>query len=326
MRCLNLWHALSMSSLMIVAACTNADFESVTEITKPRILDIHETPVGVAPEEEITIEAVVAYPQDFSESLHLSYELCLFDTGPNDYYACVEDLPIPFDNILASGTGDAITFEQSVLSNTQLHDVCAILSGENDAFDIPPQALENLPQCSVGLPFQIRVKMCVDTPECADEDAIIVRKESQLLFEESAARADRNTNPVIEGLAFEGEAMSESAPHPVSLGAEKEDFELLLDADPEVSAQEFAPIEEAPDAPSLREELETRWFATTEGLSSTRRFFREGKTRPDEFLENEITLDPSVLEDGEIVDIWVILRDSRLGSDVIHRQIMIEKQ
>lgn len=326
MRTSTLYRVTSMALLLTVTACSNADFESVTEITKPRILDIQETPVGVAENETMTIEPVVAFPQGFTDALHFSYTLCLFDSGPNHYYACVEDLPIPFENILASGEGDTFSFEQSLLSNEELHDICDILAGESDTVELPPEALEALPTCSVGLPFQIRVKMCVGSSDCADEDAVIVRKESQLIFDETAARSDRNANPVIDGLSFEGEGLSESAPHPVSLGDKKEDFELLLDADLDVSAQEYAPVDADEDTPTLREELETRWFASTEGISSTRRFYREGKTRDDEFKENEITLDPDVLEDGEIVDLWVILRDSRLGSDVIHRQILIEKQ
>lgn len=309
-----------------VIACSNADFEEVTQVSKPRILDIVEEPVGAAINETWLATPVLAYPNTFQENLTLEYQLCIFDLGPKNYYRCVEELPIPFNNILAEGEGDSFSFEQSVLSNEQLHQICEALSGQGKPEDGPQGALEPLPLCKEGLPVQLRVKMCRDTPGCEDQDAVIVRKRTTLLFEESAQWTDRNTNPVILGITIDHEPWDENQPKSVSLGTEPLELDLNIQADLNESAQYYRPYNADPNSEPIREELETRWFATTEGIESSRRYYREGVTRDDEFKENQITLEPDLLEDGEIVDFWVILRDSRLGSDVIQRQIVIHKQ
>jgi|GEM_PF-2873505 len=311
---------------LFFSACTDADFESVTEVSKARIVDIIESPVGAAPNETMAITPVVLTPRELTESLHLSYQVCIFDQGPKNYYRCVEELPIPFPNILAEGEGDNFTFSQSLLSNQNLHDVCAILAGESDEIDIPPAVLASLPQCSVGLPVQIRVKMCVGAPTCEDAEAVIIRKQTHLLFEESASRSDRNVNPRIDGIFADDVELHEGSPHVVTLTEKEQEVKLRLAIDVEEAAQFFTPpFADASGAP-VREELETRWFATTKGFSSSRRYYREGITREDELHENKITFDTTRLNDGDIVDLWVILRDSRLGSDVIHREFLIEKQ
>lgn len=325
MRTHHLWMLAALILCFTLVGCTDADFESVTEVSKPRIVDIMESPVGVAPDEELVITPVVLTPQDTAETLYLSYELCIFDQGPAQLYRCVEELPIPFPNILAEGEGDSFTFRQSLLSNQNLHEICAILAGESDAIDIPPEALASLPQCTTGLPIQIRVKMCVDAADCDDDQAVIARKQTHLLFEESAARTDRNTNPRIDGLFFEGVEMLEGVPHPVEILDTEREFELRLAIDLSEAAQYFTRSDSPPESEPIREELETRWFATTKGLSSSKRYYREGITRDDELHENKITFDEKILEDGEIVDLWVVLRDSRLGSSVIHRQFVMGK-
>lgn len=327
MRTSYLFIALSLCATLMVIGCSDADFDSVTEVYSPRIVDVIEDPVRVAPGESTSIRPVVVAPSTHSGAIHLSYQICLFSAGANHYYRCAEELPIPgFSNILAEDSGDTFSFTQSVLSNDQLHAVCDIFAGRNEDVDIPPGALAGLPQCVVGLPVSLRVKMCLESSECEDEDALVARKTMQLLFEESAGRADRNLNPQIDGLHFDDVELNEGQPHTVSLDCDPCEFELEISADPSVSAQVFSPLEEGEDAEAQREELETRWFATTPGIESSRRYYREGITTDEEFRQNSIKLDPEKLNDGETVDLWVVLRDSRLGSDVIHRQIVIQKQ
>src|SRR5699024_6862670 len=241
----------------------------VTEVSKPRILDIIESPVGMAPDEDWTAEPVIAYPPSFEDDLFVEQQLCIFDQGAQNYYRCVEELPIPFPNILAESTGETFTFSQSLLSNAQLHEVCDILAGKSDTLEIPPAVLASLPQCTIGLPVQLRVKMCRDAAGCADEEAVIVRKRTHLLFEESAQRSDRNTNPILHGITCDEQPWTENTPYTVVLRAEKEEFELKIDADLSESAQFFTPWDDPEEAP-VREELETRWFASTAGISSSR--------------------------------------------------------
>lgn len=318
--------AASLCAILAVVGCSDADFDSVTEVKSPRIVDIIEEPVNIAPGESTDITPVVVVPSTYTDAIHLEYQICIFSAGPDRYYQCSEELPIPgFSNILAEGSGDLFTFTQSALSNAQLHSVCDIFAGRNDSFDIPPGVLAGLPQCVVGLPVSLRVKMCLGAPQCEDEDALIARKTMHLLFEESAGRADRNFNPVIDGLFFDGVELMEGAPHTVTLDCSSCEFELEIAADPDVSAQTFIPLDNGDEGEPDREELETRWFATNSGIESSRRFYRDGITTDLEFRQNSITLDPAELSDGEIVDIWVVLRDSRMGSDAIHRQIVISK-
>lgn len=317
---------LALCATLAAIGCSDADFDSVTEVKSPRIVDVVESPVHIGPGETTTIAPVVVKPSTYAEDIYLSYQLCIFDAGAANYYRCPDDLPIPGANILAEGTGDTFSFEQSVFSNDDLHALCDILAGESESVEIPPEAASALPQCVIGLPVGLRVKMCIGAPDCADEDARIARKTTYLLFEENAARSDRNLNPAIDRFSFDGVELLEDTPHPVALtDCSTCEFPINIEVDVNASAQDFTPVQDGEEGEPQREELQSRWFATTSGMDLSLRYYREGITTDEEVQENKITLDPEVLSDGEIVDLWVVLRDSRMGSDVVHRQIVIEK-
>lgn len=314
---------------LFATACSSADFEAVSKISKPRLLNLIQLPPDVAPSEQMIVNATVAVPPNDATTLHYEWSLCLFDEGPNGYYRCAEDVPdLPVANVLAESTDAQFVFTQDQLSNEHLHTACELLKQAAENMNLPPQIAASLPRCITGLPARLRVKVCADQPGCTDAEAQIASTKIQLLFDEHRNRTDRNVNPQMAGLRLDGQTLPMASALEVRVEQAEQEFLFEVDASSAQSAQTFFPISaetgEAEEEPQ-REELQTDWYASAGKMKGARRYYREGITPDDEFTINAITFKIDEIEDGQEVDLWVTLRDSRGGNATISRRIVLRK-
>lgn len=320
--------ALVLSFCLVSVGCMDADFESVSMVSKLRLLGLEATPPEVAPGESTSLAAVIATPTDAPAPQGFAWSVCLLDEGADAYYRCAEGFDgLGFSNTLFTSDAETPVFTQDLLTNEQLHFACEMMARAASDPAIPAELAGALPTCTTGLPVRVRLAVCEDSPTCEDADAHIVTKKMLLLFEEHANREDRNANPPAHGLAINGVANAPGTAHELVLSEANEVLDLLLVATAESTAQRFEDLsDDAPTDPAARETLQTDWYTTSGELRSTRRYFREGITNDDEFRRNRISLDPATLVDGEIVRLWVIIRDSRGGASHVHQDIIVRKQ
>lgn len=320
--------ALALSFCLVSVGCMDADFESVSMISKLRLLSLEATPPEVAPGESVTFRAALAAPMDAPAPQGFAWSVCLLDEGADAYYRCAEGFDgFGFSNTLFASSDEEPVFTQDLLTNDDLHLACEMLDRAASDDRIPAELAGAFPSCTTGLPVRVRLAVCEDAPTCEDTDAVITTKKIVLLFEENAGREDRNVNPPVFGLTIDGVTPTPGTPHEIVFSDEAQVLDLMLLANAERSAQRFEDLsEDAPPGTPARETLQTDWYASGGELRSTRRYFREGITSNEEFRHNRILLDPATLRDSEIVRIWVIIRDSRGGASHVSQDIVVRKQ
>lgn len=314
--------ALLVCLFALGAGCNEVNFEEFSEVTKLRILGLEASPPGVAPDESVALSATVGTGPE-TGPLFYQWEICLLSEGAANFYRCAEDIDeAPFPNTLASSTDESFVFEQNLLDDAALNTACDLL---DQAADIELPDFISLPQCLEGLPVRVRLKICEDAPGCDDIDAEIASRELVFLFEDSAARADRNANPEVAAL-FIDELEIESSDVPVYQLVDS-DGELELRADIAASeAQSFAPLEER-DGERLeeeREQLQLTWFSTAGSLDKERGFFAEEIADLEELQTNTLSFSTTELQEGRNVTIWGVLRDNRGGLSSFERTIRVE--
>lgn len=316
-----------VASTAFALGCSSTDFESVSEISKTRLISLIATPPEVAPGETMEVDGTIARPSSATGPLYYEWTLCLFDEGPSGFYRCAEEIEgLPIDNILARSTDAQLVFEQDVLTDEELVTACDLLKNISQSAQVPPEFAASLPRCFVGLPVRLRLKVCEGAPSCADADAQIASTKVQLLFDEQAQRTDRNMNPTIQTLVLAGQLIPEDEPLEVQVEAPETELDISIGATVAEAAQRFTPVAEDNANPDEeREELQSDWYSTAGKLKGSRRFYREGSTTDEEFTENKITFVFDEVENGQIVNIWVTLRDSRGGNAAIQRQILLRK-
>lgn len=321
--------AFAATICVATAACSDLNFESVTRVSKVRVVNLEMTPPDVAPLETAQIAGTLVHPPEQNPTLHYEWKLCVFDGGSGNYFECPDELPsLPLPNILFESTDAAPQFVQEQFTDEALRTICDSLASAADSALIPAEFAASLPRCVTGLPVRLRLKVCEDQPDCDNSKATIISKKVNLIFEAFRDRADRNENPVIYGLTIGGVEATDTVPLEVLLDGAETELEVELAAHVLESAQRFYAIDAktgVPEDEESREELQTDWYSTAGDYKGSRRYFREGRSSDVEFRRNTITFKQDSVQDGQSVMIWVTLRDSRGGSAHIQREIVLRK-
>lgn len=312
------WAALAVPALAWVG-CSGPGFEPASEVSKLRTLAIGAEPAEIGPGDVARLSAL-SWAPPAGEGVTLSWEVCLATQGPEQYYACVEGdggLPGGFD----LGRGDEVEFGYDALATLVPDEVrpegasddelaAAAIEGlcaELESLDVPE--LVELPSCDRGYPVTVRL---VATTEDGQEE--IAFRELLLLRPAEALRDDVNANPTILGLMVNGQPADGSG-DPVRVPL---DEEIQLQAMVNVAdAQEYAPLEEDGTRGDVtREILTASWFATRGRLEKSATFYAEDIAPATELQLNVLELDRGTeAEEGEIVTLFVVVRDDRGGVD-----------
>ncbi len=323
---------------LVLVACGPPDFERSFEVTKLRTLAIGAEPAELGPGEVAVFSSLTVDPNSTTPA-SLTWEVCLLTDSPDEEYRCavVDGEDAGFE----LGTGSTATLPYDALDALGL-DVVALceLFGSDEIPDFV-----NVPDCDRGVPVTIRL-----TATSAGVREIAIR-EYLLLRPEEALRSDRNRNPFMGGLAADGLSLSLieasdrlDAPVPdgegsaegssaepegssvgppttalpiVSQSREAGFVELRLDVDLEAEAQTWEPVDPDDETRRLeatREILRASWFTTHGEFEYSATYFAEGITDTEELGSNELDLSAgNPASSGELVRVWVVLRDDRGG-------------
>ncbi len=296
---------------MSASGCDDNHFESFHEIRRLRPLAVVKTPPEVAAGEAVELRLVAVHP-DSQELITVEWELCVFASGADGDHACEDGVIVEgIENVLARGEGSSIMWTQDFADSDTLQAACEALYSQGGV-DIP--AYITLPNCDYGVPVSYRAILRCEGPVGCEDD-VIVYGSLTLLIDEAAQRADRNENPSIVGLSAGDLSLQQMPPATLDFVAD-EDVRLtaLVNAD---TAQVFvAPDSE--DGAEEREQLETVWFSTHGELGRGGGFYAEDLVELEELQSNTITFggdsgDEFAGRDGDLVRIWVVLRDNRGG-------------
>ena len=312
---------LLLVTLAVTSACDPADFESFNRISKLRVLAFVVDPPEVAPGEEVSVSPVVGTAPD-GGPLFWSWQLCLATRGPSEFFRCPERLgdDVPFPNVIASSQDEVFTFTQDLLDDGTLRQICEVLN--SPAVTLP--SFVELPVCEIGLPLRLVLRVCEGEPDCDDLDAEIASRTLVLLFDEEAARADRNVNPAIAGLMIDDQIVRAGEPTVIRLDDPERELQLTALVNAAV-AQRFEPFARRgePDAEVL-EQLRLTWFSTAGDLGKGVGFFADGIATLEELQANTLSFADEPPAEPLTVGIWLVLRDNRQGAATIYREIIVE--
>lgn len=316
-----------LSFALLVSACDPNDFEGPDEVSKLRTLAIGMEPAELGPGEIATLSALSVTP-DPTVPIRFTWELCLFDDGPDGRYECSLDPETgEAAGIVLPGDGAEVVVPYDVVTEAigSIDEVCAAF----EEFDLPD--FIEPPDCQRGLPLRVRLTSATD-----DEEEIAVR-EILLLRESEAERDDRNTNPRLGGVVLsqrtdDGEVvlvetvLEEGRVTPVTLDIGRSvDLQAVVDAPG--TAQEYEPLDEDGERLDSREErLAISWYTTRGVMDRATTYYSEDLASSTELQSNEWRPSKGTeAEVGEEVSLWLVLRDTRGGIDVLERRILLEE-
>lgn len=305
-------------ALLLAAGCSGPGFEPAQEVSKLRTLAIGAEPAEIGPGQVATLSALSWAPPDGS-GVTLRWEVCFATEGPEGYYACADgDQGEPGGFEL--GEGDDVEFGYDALAllvpeelrpeGASDSEVAAaaleVFCDELEQLDLPE--LVELPSCDRGFPVTIR--LVATTTDGQEEIAI---RELNLLTAEESVRDDVNTNPRVLGLLVDGTTAASGSPVAVTLD---EPITLQLLANVE-DAQRYEPIEDdGSRGEETREILSAAWFTTRGRMEKEVTYYAEDIAPATELQSNVLELDRGTeAAPGEIVTLFVVLRDDRGGVD-----------
>lgn len=312
---------IAVSACSILALGCDGDLEQQYTVDRLRILGIVAEPPTVASGETTELTPIVARPPEDTTPLFYQWQICVFNGGTDTYYECPERVgDIPFENILATGTGESLTFTQDVLSDEELEGFCAALDAIASSPDLPPGLA--LPKCGSGLPVTVRVKICEQSEDCDNTAAEIATRTLVLVRDSFKDRPDRNVNPEIISLSVDGSQANPTSVIEVSVSKDKDqEIPLTLEI-PRSSVQRYLPIRDpGEEEPEREEDLQVTWHASHGDFFKLRGYYYDGKATFEELQTNKISFDLSTVELPKDVKFWIVLRDNRGGFAWLERTV-----
>jgi hypothetical protein len=307
-------------AMLFVVACDDNGFEAVSEVTKLRTLAIGLEPAELAPGEVGQLQALSVVPDEATELTYL-WELCLFNDGPDNRYACSVD-PESGETAgltLPGGANTAIPYDAITAGLGSIDAVCAAF----EAFELPD--FIEVPDCTRGLPLTVRLTVSDGT-----EEEIAVR-EVLLLREADEAR---NANPpeveIVVSQRVDGDAvvaetvLAADRATPLALDlSELVDLQLVVDPAVASEAYETATLD-GTATEVVQERLVASWYATHGRFDRNRTFYSDALASAVELQANEWNLEKNTAaEVGTEVRLWVVLRDDRGGVSFVERRIEV---
>lgn len=298
-------------ALVAIAGCDEMDFEEFGEISKLRTLAVRVDPPEIGPGEAAVIDALVAGADG---PMRMTWELCLFTDGPDEFYRCSEQDGEVLGAVIGQTPEVVIPYDLVVESIGDVESICSELE------DVELGDFVSLPDCDRGFPFTVR--LTVELADGEGDDREIATAGLLLLTEDEAALDRANVPPEIEGLVVSGVATRGQL---VELPLTEEPLALQALVEPDTAAEEYARIEEDGTESEERERLQLSWFATHGMMERTRTFFAEGTVSTAELQSNELNLTkgttPATV--GDEGTIYIVLRDNRGGVDFLSRSFVV---
>ena len=287
--------AATLALVLVVAGCGN-DFDPASFVDKLRLLAVKAEPPEVAFGQATTLTATAANPGGAAPTI--TWDACLLPPPPATGQAVNQDciaLPEGDPSLVPFGQGGSVAATMPMLSASMI----------------------GLPDQSNGFYLPVRVKLDTDA-------ASLIAFYRLRIFLGPLSPNPPNQNPSLTGIFTIPEADAgadeESPLDPTTPAPVMENYQLHLRAvvTPE-SAESYTVYDGDPRTTPPRTVTETvriSWFTTAGHFSEE----VTGVDKPDTTLILDKHLPPS----GSTIDLWVVARDDRGGSDVLHRTLLFQ--
>jgi hypothetical protein len=281
-------------ALLAVAGCGNS-FDPASFVDKLRLLAVKAEPPNVAFGQAATLTATAVAPGGAAPTI--TWDACLLAPPPSTGQPINEDcvaLPAGDPSLVPFGQGASVTATMPMLS----------------------QSMVGLPDQTDGVYLPVRVKLD------SGGNTLVAFYLWRIFL--PLPNAQPNQNPSLTGIftvpsadagADENTPLDEANPPVVHDGDE---VALRALVTPE-SAESYTVFDGDPRTTPPRTVTETvsiSWYTTAGELTEN----VTGDAKPDTTLKLDKHQPPS----GSTIDLWVVARDERGGSDVLHRTLLFQ--
>ena len=287
--------ALAALALVAVAGCGN-QFDPASFVDKLRLLAVEADPPDVAFGQMTTLTATTANPGGSAPVI--SWDACLLPPPPATGEAVNQDcitLPEGDPMLVSFGQGGTVTGTMPMLDLSMV----------------------GLPDQTNGFYLPVRVKLAADGNE-------LVAFYQLRIFLGALTPNPPNQNPTLTGIftvpsadagAADEVALDDATPLVVNDGEQlnlrahvadgSDESYVVFDGDPRTTPPR-----------TVTENIRISWYTTAGEYSDD----VTGIAKPDTTLK----LDKHQPASGSTIDLWVVARDERGGSDVLHRTLLFQ--
>jgi hypothetical protein len=295
--------------LVLLGAATGCDdpFPPRSLVEELRVLGIVAEPAELYEGETAEVQALVGMPEDLE--VEYGWELCLVDEGPDERYACRNDvLGLPEELLAFFELGDTPVVQVNYLGDAEtLQETCRAAI---ESIPEVPDFVE-LPDCEEGLEVTLRL-----TVRAEDIEKIAIKR--LFFWFAEPTELQRNDNPVIADVLVGGVATRDETVLAVAPGGQLR-FQVVVDEDSlETFVAEVSETEEEERA----EEVLFSWFTTGGEWDKEVSFSETGRISLDEAGRNVLSVEGDV-EPGTEFEVYLVIRDGRGGSDWRQRRVVV---
>lgn len=355
--------AVAVFSCLLLAGCA-PDFAPYWKIDKLRVMAIQADPVVARYLEPVTLSALVYAPQDEEIEYDWSWCPLRTDAQNNhecpinaedleELLAGGEDEDVDFgEDPFDLGQESEATFVNPFEAE-QVRAFCEAIQRQILEEVDDPELVEFLPggDCSRG--YEISLRLEVSTAE----DSIVASKR---FFLWGGNEEEVNENPEFTELQVRPqntdglERLRDEAGWQIPAGADADDrwvaipedadlrvvagipldIRALVDPESVLTYTPAPPVGQPEEEPEPREEAFVyRYFATSGSLGDSSHLYAPGENELDEASISSIEFSASELEencphveqDGCGVYLWAVVRDARLGVDMMERRLLVQE-
>ena len=284
-----------LGTITVLVALTSGcgdEFDPLSLINKPRILGVKADKIWLQPGDSTSLEALVVVPEG---NTTYKWTGCLITDGSLGGYNCLES---PYTLDLGENNPAILT---NFLSTEDFSGLCDQLS------ELEDNTFGALPSCDPGLTFTVRLDVEVNFDN-GDSTTLAAVKEVYLTAD---SVSNSNNNPSIVDLAANGQILEPTETYTLPR-SESVDLELKLTAD---SREIFLDAGE-----ENKEVILVSWYSTAGEFESSRTLIED---------ETDEGISPNTLKSlkespTETLDLYVVVRDGRGGTDWIQRTFRLE--
>ena len=280
---------------LLLFACTKT-FDPASFVDKLRLLDVQAAPPDVAFGQPTTLTATAFTPSGSAPTI--TWDACLLPPPPATGQAVNQDcvtLPAGDPSLVHFGDGVSVTATMPMLSPSMIGP-----PDQTNGFYLPVRVRLDADGASLVAFYSLRIFLGALTPNAPNRNPSLTG-----IF----------TVPSADAGAAEDVPLDEANPPTVHDG-DQIDLRALVTPDSQEAYVVFDGDPRTTPPRMVTETVRISWFATAGEFSND----TTGVDKPDTTLKLDKHQPPS----GATIDLWVVARDERGGSDVLHRTLLFQ--